>query len=171
MTTLRSWLVLISVLALAPAALAQPRDDGGEEPRFEEPRSDPDREHRRGRALTDEQVDAALEIVGRLYPELSERLETLREEDPRKLRQTLQRRFPRVRFLVNLQDRDPAMFELRISDLTLERQTRELAERLRAARDGDDRDAVRTLRDEIEAKVAEHFDVRQSIRQREIELL
>lgn len=124
-----------------------------------------------GFRMTDQDLDAAQAIVARLYPELAERFDALRREDPRQFKQTLERRFPRVRFLVELQDRDPAMFELRMADIRLDRQTDALAYELREARNADDKDRYEDLRDAIEAKVTEHFDVRQQIRAMEIEML
>ncbi|MEO0514322.1 MAG: hypothetical protein AAF086_03395 [Planctomycetota bacterium] len=125
----------------------------------------------RGFRFNEQDLDAAQSIVLRVYPELTERLAKLRAEDPRQFKQTLERRFPRVRFLVELQKRDPAMFELRMADIRLDRQTDLLAKQLREARDADDKDRYEDLRDAIEAKVTEHFDIRQSIRAMEIENL
>ncbi|MEM9915205.1 MAG: hypothetical protein AAF911_09595 [Planctomycetota bacterium] len=139
---------------------------------------DSDRDRDRGRddrrvggRMSDEEVDAAYRIVVQLYPDLAERLDALRDEDPRRFKQTLERRFPRVRFLVQLQQRDPEMFDLRMADISLDQQTDALAKQLRDARAADDEDRYDELRDQIEAKVTEHFDVRQQIRAREIEML
>ncbi|MEM1109206.1 MAG: hypothetical protein AAGH99_11020 [Planctomycetota bacterium] len=129
-----------------------------------------DRE-RRGRRLSGEDLDAAYDIVVRLNPQLAEELQTLREEDPPGFQRALEQRFSRVRFLVELEKRDPAMFELRMSDISLGRQTTLLAKQVREARKADDKDKYEDLRDEIEAKVTEHFDVRQKIREMEIENL
>ncbi|MEM1447195.1 MAG: hypothetical protein AAGF84_14135 [Planctomycetota bacterium] len=130
------------------------------------------REDRRGGwRMSDEDLDAAYNIVVRLYPDLAERLDALRDEDPRRFKQTLERRFPRVRFLVQLQQRDPEMFDLRMADISLDQQTDALAKQLRDARAADDEDRYDELRDQIEAKVTQHFDVRQQIRAREIEML
>lgn len=144
-------------------------DDQGEPPPFDE--SSGDDRGRRGPRMTDAEIDAAYQIVVRLYPELADRLAELRRDDAREWRQTLERRFPRVHYLVNLQQRDPEMFELRLADIQLDRLTRALAEQLREARDHDDKDGYKQLRDQLETKVAEHFDVRQKIRGREIEAL
>jgi len=130
-----------------------------------------DRGRRANFRMSDQDLDAAHAIVARLYPELAERLNVLRDEDPRQFKQTLERRFPRVRFLVDLEKRDPAMFELRMTDISLDRQTEALALQLREARDADDKDRYEDLREAIKAKVAEHFDVRQQIREMEIEKL
>ncbi|MEM8738380.1 MAG: hypothetical protein AAGG38_07890 [Planctomycetota bacterium] len=141
------------------------------EPRGPDGLAGPDRPHGPRRFLTDAQIDTAMQIIAQIQPELSERLEALRERDPASLRSTLERRFHRVRFLVQLKARDPAMFELRITDLKLERDTRFLAQQARQASQADEKDRYRDLVDQIEVKVAEHFDVRQAIREREIESL
>ncbi len=132
---------------------------------------DGDSRRRLGLRLDDQDLDAAQSIIAQVYPELAERLAQLRADDPRQFKQTLERRFPRVRFLVELQKRDPAMFELRMADIRLDRQTDLLAQQLRDAREADDKVRYKELRDQIEAKVAEHFDIRQAIRAMEIEHL
>lgn len=125
----------------------------------------------RGYRMNDQEIETAYDIVVQLYPELAERLEAQREQDPRQLRNTLERQFPRVRFLVRLQERDPEMFDLRMADIKLDRQTQALASQLRQARENDDDTREDELVDMIETKVAEHFDVRQQIRASEIEKL
>jgi hypothetical protein len=151
--------------------LHEPRGDAPPGPIFLDDEGD-DRPGRHGRLpLTAGEIDQARRIVARLYPDLSPRLDELAEDDPARLRKTLERRFPRVRFLVNLQRQDPAMFELRMADIDLGRATQALALQMRDAREREDKSTHRDLHDRLEDLVAEHFDVRQQIRQREIDLL
>jgi hypothetical protein len=123
------------------------------------------------RAMDDEELAVARQVIAELYPEVGPRLDQLAEEDPGELRRTLQRRFPRVRFLMELRERDPQMYELRLADIRLGRATAALAQQLREARAADDKPRHRALMDELEEQVAEHFDVRQTIRELEIEKL
>lgn len=123
------------------------------------------------RSMSEPQLETARVIVDQLYPDVGDRLTQLRNEDPERYRRTLEHRFPRLRYLVELSERDPEMFELRMGDLQLGRISLDLAERVRAARAADDRDAEHRLRSELEHTVARHFDVRQAIREREIENL
>lgn len=136
-------------------------------------RHDADAEPRgwRGHRMNDDEIEAAYDIVVQLYPEVADRLEAQRDENPRELRNTLERKFPRVRFLVMLREHDPPMYELRMADIKLDRQTDALAAELREAREADDNGREDELMDRIELTVAEHFDVRQKIRTLEIEKL
>lgn len=147
-----------------------PRDNGDE---LREPResSDGDRKSHRWGPMSDEDVSSALEVVHELYPDLSERMLALQQEDPEKLRSTLEKRFPRVRFMVMLKNKDPEMYELRVSDIQLSRATDRLKERIKLAREEDDRKGYKDFRKELEEVLTQHFDVRQSIRQREVAYL
>ncbi|MEM9882763.1 MAG: hypothetical protein AAF800_07590 [Planctomycetota bacterium] len=125
----------------------------------------------RDRRWTDAEAEAAREVIGVLYPELAERLNKLRDEDPRAYRDALERRFPRVRFLVRLRERDPEMYALRVEDITRARQVEALGKAYRAAEaDGDDMKS-RAIKDDLEDAAAAHFDVRQTIRRIEIDRL
>ena len=178
MTALTVLLLMGSVASLSWAQRGPDREgasgfgsEDGEGPMLIED-GDRDRGDRRGGwRMSDEDLEAAYRSVVQLYPDLAERREALRDEDPRRFKQTLERRFPRVRFLVQLQQRDPEMFDLRMADISLDQQTDTLARQLRDARAADDEDRYDELRDQIEAKVTQHFDVRQQIRAREIEML
>ena len=178
MTALPVLLLMGSVASLSWAQRGPDREgasgfgsEDGEGPMLIED-GDRDRGDRRGGwRMSDEDLEAAYRSVVQLYPDLAERREALRDEDPRRFKQTLERRFPRVRFLVQLQQRDPEMFDLRMADISLDQQTDTLARQLRDARAADDEDRYDELRDQIEAKVTQHFDVRQQIRAREIEML
>jgi len=121
--------------------------------------------------MSEDEVESALDVVVALYPELADRLNQLKEDDPERLRQTLERRFPRVRFLLVLKQRDPAMYELRLDDIALERQTKALGKKIRQARADDDKDAYKKYREQLEELAAKHFDIRQAIRESEIEML
>ncbi|MEM6459329.1 MAG: hypothetical protein AAF710_08070 [Planctomycetota bacterium] len=125
----------------------------------------------RDRRWTDAEAEAAREVIATLYPELAERLDKLRDEDPRAYRDALERRFPRVRFLVRLRERDPEMYALRVEDITLARRVESLGKAYRAAEaDGDDMKSL-AIKDDLEDAAAAHFDVRQTIRRIEIDRL
>ena len=121
--------------------------------------------------MADQEVQAAREIVAQLYPELTERMDTIYEKDPEELRRILQRRFPRIRFLVHLKDKNPALYELRIQDIRLGRESSALAKQVKQAHLDDDKARYKTLYKELEDKLTQHFDVKQRLRQQEIEAL
>jgi len=136
----------------------------------DKPRRD-DRDHRRGRDrfhLSEEEAEQALQIITRLKPELGEELARLREDDPRRFARELEGRFPRFRWLLRLNRFDPEMFELRMRDIELYRRSRELAEQVRDARRAGRSEAEAAAREQLDGVVAEHFDVRQQIREAEL---
>ena len=137
------------------------------------PHEGPPEDDRRGRRqpMTDAEVESARQIIAELYPELAARMDALYEESPDKLRRTIEKRFSRVRFLVKLQERNPAMFELRMSDIRLGRETHALAQRVKQAHLDDDKKTYKALYAELEDKLAAHFDVKQRVRQAELDLL
>ncbi|MEM7627052.1 MAG: hypothetical protein AAF333_15760 [Planctomycetota bacterium] len=183
MNRLRPWMMLAVTTALlcgsAPFAVTQPGPDDERTPRH------PERNRERGvdrdlhepggerpgrrQPMTADEIESARRIIAQLYPELAERMDTLYEENPEKLRRTIETRFPRVRFLVKLKERDPAMFDLRLSDIRLGRETLALARQVKKAHVDDDKDKYKMLYAELEAKLAEHFDVKQQVRQAELD--
>ena len=153
-----------------PAEAATDGGDSADQADAEEeaPLAEPGSEDRRRWRMDDQEIAAARQIVARLYPDLSERLEQLFEDDPDEARRTLERRFRSVRFLVHLQKHDPEMFELRMRDVILDRRAQELAAK---AAEADQPDQQGLLRQRLHEALATHFDVRQKIRQREIDWL
>lgn len=185
---------LAAVMSLASThATAQPdRERGGERDRPEErmesdrpPHAErmdaPDRgaDHGEGRRgpfgdrapLSDEQAEAALEVIELIYPESAEQMRANWKEDPDQVKRMLDRRFPRVRYMLSLKERNPEMYELRIADITLTRQSEQLVRQMREAKKADDEKAFDDHRDALEDVIEEHFDVRQEIREIELEWL
>ncbi len=128
---------------------------------------------RRGgrRPMTEAEAREAYAVIEELRPDLIDHVHQLREGDHRRFGELIDRRFPAVRYLVDLKRDDPAVYDLRIRDLRLTRETRDLARRVRDANGADREDDADDLTEELEERVAEHFDVRQSLRERELERL
>lgn len=177
---------LLLCISGAPFVAADDKDSDKNEnrPELREPRDDratgdflpPDdakakERDRRREPMGDQEIEAARQIIAQLYPELSERLEQLYAEDPEKFRKTIERRFSRVRFLVKLQERDPALFALRMDDIRLGRETMALVKQVKQAYRDDDKAAYRKLYESLEEKLEAHFDVKQKLRQAELEAL
>jgi len=108
-----------------------------------------------------------LEILREINPDVAERVEQHLKQrgdaHPERIRMMLRERFQRIERLVHLKREDSAAYALAITDLKLERQTREAAEKLRGGRGGTEDD-----RAELRGMIGEHFDVRQ--RKYELEL-
>lgn len=85
----------------------------------------------------------------------------------------VRRLFPQIARLVRLKEIDPGMYELRVQDIRLERDTERIVNETRRIRadatveDADDR--IEDLHDELEDKVEAHFELRQEIRAAELE--
>jgi len=189
MTRLPAILILAVAVTAAPAraqrpAQGPPADRDRPAPVHDAPahdqqhdEADPDK-HRhpvhdrlRGRdrfRLSDQEAEQALRVIGRLKPELGEELTRLREDEPRRFARELEGRFPRVRWLLRLKRFDPEMFELRMRDMELYRSSRDLAERVRAAREAGRSEAEAAAREKLDDVVARHFEVRQQIREAEL---
>ena len=121
--------------------------------------------------LTAEELDEVIAVARELDPELADRLEQARRDDPRDVGRLLGRDGPTLRRLVWLRRIDPGLFDLRIRDLRLTRESLDLAYRLRDARAADrDADADR-LEEQLEALVERHFEIRQEILQRQLEAM
>lgn len=120
------------------------------------------------RPLSPKDLDQAIEILARIHPEMVKDLQRRRETDARGVARAIQRRFPRIRSLLEMQRYDPAMFELRIEDLSLGRASRSVARKLHAVLKGKGQDEAEPLRDEVVEIVTRHFEVRQQIREHEL---
>lgn len=191
-------LLVLAMSVLAPMALVRgddgpsPRHDGppGPPPRHEidhdghskpppphdemgehgPPDHGRDRDRRGGppRPLTPEEVDVALDIMARIDPETAEDLRLRHEENPRLVGRALVERFPRIRMFLKLREFDPDMFELRVEDIRLARLTMATAEEYREARADGDAEAIDAIEARLLELLAERFELRQRIREREI---
>ncbi|MEM6550917.1 MAG: hypothetical protein AAF750_02085 [Planctomycetota bacterium] len=102
------------------------------------------------------------------YPRIANRFAALRERDPAAAGRLLDERFPLVIRLMKQQQRDPEMFRLRVSEARLLREAMQLRWRYGKA---EDEAAKEKLAAAIKAKLGEAFDVRQAMRQLELEAL
>jgi hypothetical protein len=121
--------------------------------------------------LTPDEQESLHEMAATLFPDGSDKLDELRDEDPDQYEKLMERNQPRLMEFSQLRTRDASMFELRRQDTRLARQTRQLA---RAAHEAESEGAFDQA-DEYERRLkellAEHFDVRQRIRAYELDLI
>jgi len=117
-----------------------------------------------GANLTDEQIEQVLEVLEDYRPEMAEQIREMRERDPQRAEQLLRRALMFVRPMVQMQQTDPEGYELHLRDAKLDRESQEIARRLRAA---DGREADK-LHGQLRDVLAAHFDVRQQIRERKL---
>jgi hypothetical protein len=80
--------------------------------------------------------------------------------------------WPRLRRLVELREQDPAMYRLRVADQRHKVETLRLVRQLRhAQREGENPQRIRALQTRLRQQANEHFEIRQRMRQRELEQL
>ena len=112
-------------------------------PRF--PRNRPAEE------LTDELIDACIEVAHDIDPELAKRLTAQRSEDPTKLEHLLRQRGHRLLDLAALKDSDPNLYDLKLIELNLDSQISDSAAQLKTARAEGDTAQVQLLEDSLRA--------------------
>ena len=151
--------------------LREPRGDTQPGPLIFSDDNDDDKDDFRRFRMSEDDVAEARKIIAELYPDLSPRLDELSEEDPERLRRTLERRFPRVRYLVTLKQHDRESFDLRMADIDLGRRADVLAKKWDKAKADGNADQAGELEQQLETTIAEHFDIRQQIRRKEIDYL
>lgn len=93
------------------------------------------------RRLNTDQIDEALSIIRELDPDRAERFERLRERDPRAFERALTTRARGITGLVWMKDRNPELYELKLDELRLDKQVRDLGRAIRES-DSVDRDSM-----------------------------
>jgi len=116
------------------------------------------------RVLTAEEIEQLLSIMERIHPRFAERL---RQAGTERARHMLRRHW-RLLGLLRLKEHDPDGFELRVQDMSLERQSRELARQIRDEGSSKDSDRGKLARKELRELVSQHFEVRQKIKEHEL---
>jgi hypothetical protein len=117
--------------------------------------------------MTEEEVSEAIEILREFKPEVAQRIEAAADRNPERVGHVIGGAMPMVRELMWLKRNDAELYTLQVSDLRAERDTKQLAGRYREAKSKGDARAE-ALRQELQAKVAEHFQIRQQIRERRL---
>ncbi len=150
-----------------PDERGENRGPRGEALKGEGPRGEP----------TPEERDQMMAILRDAMPSLAKRIEEAQKTDPEAGRRLLGRWAPRLREAAQLREREPKLFELRVSELregwkVLEaaRNARELG---RTSHDGEDKIAERRTKaqDELKAALAGQFDARLALQVHEVEML
>lgn len=125
---------------------------------------------RDGRSWADrigpEQIDAALDVLDEVDPELAARVRQYRQQEPEAVLMRLRPHLPGLMRLVHLKQSDPEHYALRVADTRLERQTLDLSRQHREAAQRGDEAAAAELRESLRQALAEHFDVRQRLREK-----
>ena len=125
------------------------------------------RSGRRARNPTPEDIDRFIQVVGALNPEWKASLETLRETDPEQFQKSLSSS-RRLWQLVELQERNPNLYKLRLSELKNGEQLKSLGHAYRKAKEaGNDEEAERIL-GELQALALVQVDLQVRVRGEEL---
>jgi hypothetical protein len=115
-----------------------------------------------------QQVRDALKVLRQIDPEKADQLEKHIDQNPERVGQALHESFPHLGRFLAMRRYDPQGFDLRIKDLALSRQSQHSARRFHEAqRLGDDAMAG-AEQEALQGIVADHFDVRQEIKEYEL---
>lgn len=131
----------------------------------------------RGRAndnnamLSQADLPEAMAVLRDYRPELVERFEEWASRHPQQAARMLSRTVPMISRLMRMRQDDPKGYELAIRDLRYFRATTIISRELRQARLDDDQARVAELSQKLQAILSQHFDVRQQIRERDIQKL
>lgn len=130
------------------------------EPLWKQDRSEPSRTRGaraagRGRAgrLTEEKIELCLEIAREVRPELAEKLETLRGEEPEAFDRAIHSTARGLLSLAEMKQRSPELYELKIVELRNDIQVHQVAKQLRDAIDASDETLADTLERDLRFKV------------------
>ena len=123
------------------------------------------------RTLTEAEFSQFVEILEQVKPQAADRVKALQERVGDRARFFVAHEFPRVVMFMDMKQRDPEMFEMRLEDLMLNRQTNRLAQTFRETRAAGEVDQARQIKAKLLAVVKKHFELRERIRAYEIAIL
>lgn len=138
-----------------------------------DPPAPDDEKHSHGRWGRDKPMDEvegreAFTVLRRIDPEKADRIQQAIEAHPDQIGRILQEQLPNLGRFMAWRRFDPDGFELRVRDIELSRLARESAERVRNAVDAGNDGIAAVEQALLEELVADHFDVRQQIREHEL---
>ena len=110
----------------------------------------------------------AMEVLKDINPKLAERMQAAKD-DPQRAHAMLRHLWPRIRKLMEIKKSDPDLYEWSVRDMRIGLECDKLRRQFQEATKGGDKDRVRETRSQIVDKVEEHFDVRQKMRELELE--
>ena len=121
--------------------------------------------------LTTEERQSLIEIIRMIHQEKAEQLEKFAADHGDRVNAILRRFWHPLRPLLELKKHDQEMFELKVNDMRLNREAGELAHQFRQAHQRGDEQESQDLRDQVTDRLDEQFEVRQKIRERELDQL
>ena len=120
------------------------------------------------RDLTPEGVEERMRILREIHPQLAERIARMKEARPERVGRMLGQHWPRIENLIHMKKHDPKGFELHVHDMKLMRQSHELSRRLQRPDSDLDTEKKDQVRRELRELVANHFEVRQKLKEHDL---
>jgi hypothetical protein len=145
-----------------PAA-TQPVAQPATQPATTQPATQP------SKPLTSAQIDQIMSLLKAAQPDTYHKAMELKRSDPNKFTALINKAAPSFMQLEALQQSDPVLFKLTLQDLIYTHHSFQLANELRQP--GLNPDDAQRLRDDLTKVVTEQFDLRQQIRQHELDQL
>ena len=123
-----------------------------------------------GMMLSEEDRELAMQVLKDINPELAERLEKS-QDNPQRVRAMLQRYLPHIQKLVRLKKSDPELYKLKVKDTKIGLECEKLSRQFKEAKHNDETDRMKEIHGNVAELVEEHFEVRQKMREMELEKL
>ena len=121
-----------------------------------------------GMMLSAKDRELALQVLKDINPEIAERLAEW-EDSPQRIGALLGRYMPRIHKLMQNKKSDPELYELNVKDTRIGLECEKLRRKFQEARRADDQGSADEIRGQVVKLVEEHFDVRQHMREMELE--
>ncbi len=123
-----------------------------------------------GSNLTTEQMNDAIAILHEFDPERAQRLEERLHDNPRLARAAIAPILPKLTSINYLKTHNPELYKLRLEDFKMNSSEQELAAAYHQAIQKNDTEKSTQLMTKLQAKVTEHFNLRQTMQEREVEM-
>jgi|GEM_PF-3125025 len=118
--------------------------------------------------LTKEQEEKTLNYMKEMYPDRFERFIKIKELRPLIYRRGLSRAYREMRFIEELKNKDQVRYQRVLQEKKLTTKSRILAKKYKET---DDEDQKNRIREELKGILSELFNIRQQVREDEIERL
>ena len=118
--------------------------------------------------LTPEQEKETLAYIERFYPDRADEIKLMKDKRPAIYIRGLSRAFREMRFLQDLESKDPEQYKQMIEEKNLEKESRLLGKKYRELPEGTEKDK---LLEDLKGILERSFDLRQMNRQVEIDRL
>lgn len=118
--------------------------------------------------ITDQDIDLTMDLLREMAPKQAQRLERLRDDNPRRVRIAVSRLLPRARHWDRERRENPRLFQQRVENARIERDIAHWRRQWRRADRADDTKKADHSREQLRLLFAQRFDNRQRIQQAEL---